>query len=498
MAEFTDSMKNIEFDDKFAENRKRLEAAFLQKFKVPKNFKAELRPYQTEGFEWLHRAAAWGVGAILADDMGLGKTIQCLAFLTDRAKIGPALVVAPASVCRNWMAETEKFAPALTPYLFSENDREKLLKKAKPGDLIIVTYDMMTRESELFISKKWATVVLDEAQAIKNRATKRSETVMQLDSDCRLLMSGTPVENHLGELWNLMQFANPGLLGSLDSFNEKFAMPIEKLKDDSRRDQLRRLVQPFILRRRKDEVLKELPAKTEITLNVELSPEERAFYEALRRRAIATIEGDDDNTGGKHLKILAQIMKLRRAACHPKLADENSGFVESSKLRLFGEVVEELLENGHRALVFSQFVSHLAILEEYLQKKKITYQYLDGSTPLAKRQERIEKFQAGEGDLFLISLKAGGTGLNLTGADYVIHMDPWWNPAVEDQATDRAHRIGQTKPVTVYRIVAENTIEEKILQLHAKKRDLADALLTGADGGAKLSADDLMGLLRER
>jgi SNF2 family DNA or RNA helicase len=498
MSEFTDAMKNIEFDEKFAENRKRLEAAFLQKFKVPKNFKAELRPYQTEGFEWLHRAAAWGVGAILADDMGLGKTIQCLAFLTDRAKIGPALVVAPASVCRNWMAETEKFAPALTPYLFSENDREKLLKKAKPGDLIIVTYDMMTRESELFISKKWATVVLDEAQAIKNRATKRSETVMQLDSDCRLLMSGTPVENHLGELWNLMQFANPGLLGSLDNFNEKFAMPIEKLKDSNRQDQLRRLVQPFILRRRKDEVLKELPAKTEITLNVQLSPEERAFYEALRRRAIEAMESDDDKTGGKHLKILAQIMKLRRAACHPKLADENSGFVESSKLRLFGEVVEELLENGHRALVFSQFVSHLAILEEYLQKKKITYQYLDGSTPLAKRQERIEKFQAGEGDLFLISLKAGGTGLNLTGADYVIHMDPWWNPAVEDQATDRAHRIGQTKPVTVYRIVAENTIEEKILQLHAKKRDLADALLTGADGGAKLSADDLMGLLRER
>jgi SNF2 family DNA or RNA helicase len=374
-----------------------------------------------------------------------------------------------------------------------------MIDEAKKGDIIVVTYDLMAREAEHFIQKKWATVILDEAQNIKNRSTRRSETAMQLQSDFKLIMTGTPLENHLGELWNLFQFANPGLLGSLDSFNERFAIPIEKYRDDNRRDQLRRLVQPFILRRRKDEVLKELPEKTEITLRVELSLEERAFYEALRRSAMEklTSSGNDVGGGEKHLRILAEIMRLRRAACHPNLVDANAGFVDSSKLRLFGDIVEELLDNGHKALVFSQFVTHLALLEAYLKKKKVKYQYLDGQTALPTRQKRIEAFQRGEGDLFLISLKAGGVGLNLTAADYVIHMDPWWNPAVEDQATDRAHRIGQEKPVTVYRLVAEDTIEEKILKLHEHKRDLADGLLSGADMSARLSADELLKLITE-
>jgi SNF2 family DNA or RNA helicase len=321
---------------------------------------------------------------------------------------------------------------------------------------------------------------------------------MKLQGDFRLIMTGTPLENHMGELWNLFQFANPGLLGSIEEFNERFALPIEKYRDETRREQLRRLVQPFILRRRKDEVLRELPAKTEITLRVALSPQERAFYEALRRNALESLmEETDKGAGEKHLQILAQIMRLRRAACHPNLADIQAGFSTSSKLELFAEIVNELLDNGHKALVFSQFVGHLEILKNYLKKKKISFQYLDGQTPLAKRQQSIEAFQSGNGDLFLISLKAGGTGLNLTAADYVIHMDPWWNPAVEDQATDRAHRIGQAKPVTVYRLVAEQTIEEKILHLHAHKRDLADSLLTGADVSAKLTAEDLLKLIAE-
>lgn len=495
--DFTDALQYLKIDTKFKENQERLKTAFSKKFRISKKFQATLRPYQQEGFQWLHRCATWGVGACLADDMGLGKTIQALALLTDRAKLGPALVVAPASVCRNWMAETKKFAPTLKPILFGEGDRQAVIKKAKKGDVIIVTYDLMTREGASFIEKTFATIILDEAQAIKNRATKRSEIAMSLQGDFKIAMTGTPVENHLGELWNLFQFINPGLLGSLDSFNKRFALPIEKNKDQNRREQLRKLLQPFILRRKKDEVLKDLPAKTEITLTATLSTEERAFYEALRRNALDKLANDDSHGGQKHLRILAEIMKLRRAACHPKLADKTANFIESAKLQLFSGIVEELLANGHKALVFSQFVGHLTILEAHLKKHKISYQYLDGSTPLAKRQQRIEAFQAGEGAIFLISLKAGGTGLNLTAADYVLHMDPWWNPAVEDQATDRAHRIGQERPVTVYRLVAEGTIEEKILQLHEKKRDLADSLLAGTDVSAKLTAADLLNLIAE-
>ncbi len=496
---FTELLQDFKGSEKFKENKERLQKAFSKKHRVPKAFNATLRPYQQEGFQWLHRCSNWGVGACLADDMGLGKTVQALAFLTDRAKLGPALVAAPASVCRNWRTETERFAPKLKPILFGEGDRATTIKKAKKGDLIIVTYDLMAREDKLFTEKEFATIILDEAQAIKNRATRRSKTAMQLKGDFKMVMTGTPIENHLGELWNQFQFINPGLLGSIDSFNERFALPIEKYKDDNRREQLRRLVQPFILRRRKSEVLKDLPPKTEITLTVQLPPDERAFYEALRRNAIEKLieSGEEVQAGQQHLRILAEIMRLRRAACHPTLADKSAGFTNSAKLELFGEIVDELLENGHKALVFSQFVGHLEILEKYLKKKKVSYQYLDGSTPLKKREQRIDAFQAGEGDIFLISLKAGGTGLNLTAADYVIHTDPWWNPAVEDQASDRAHRIGQDRPVTVYRLVAENTIEEKILELHAKKRDLADSLLAGTDVSAKLTAKDLLGLLKD-
>ena len=494
---FADALDMFNADKKYKESLNKLTESFRKDYTVPENFNASLREYQREGYVWLQRCAAWGVGVCLADDMGLGKTVQALAFLVDRAENGPALVVAPTSVCRNWIAETEKFAPTLKPILFGEGDRQAMIEQAGAGDLIITTYDLMTRESDTFSKKKFNTIILDEAQAIKNRSTKRSETAMLLQADFKMVMTGTPVENHLGELWNLFQFINPGFLGSIERFNEKFSIPIEKYGDAARRNQLKNLVQPFILRRKKDQVLKELPEKTEITLSVDLTPEERAFYEALRRKALASLENNADLEGGKkHLQILAEISRLRRAACHPRLVDDNADFIESSKLRMFGEVVDELLENGHKALVFSQFVTHLAILREYLDGKNIRYQYLDGSTPMQKRQDNINAFQKGEGDLFLISLKAGGVGLNLTAADYVIHMDPWWNPAVEDQATDRAHRIGQEKPVTVYRIVTTNTIEEKIIKMHESKRDLADSLLSGADISARLNADELLALIR--
>jgi superfamily II DNA or RNA helicase len=490
-------LPQLEVDAAFGANLQRLKGAFSQQFDLPDGFVARLRPYQFAGYEWLRRCAEAGFGACLADDMGLGKTIQALALLVARAALGPALVVAPASVCRNWESEARKFAPALRPLLFGAGDRAAMIAEAGPGDLVIVTYDLMAREGEQFTAKQFATAILDEAQSIKNRLTKRSATAMALQARFRIIMTGTPVENHLGELWNLFHFANPGLLGTIEHFTETYSIPIEKYGDRQRREELRRLLQPFILRRRKDEVLADLPAKTEITLHVEPSPEELAFYEALRRKAVETLEGQDTaNAGERHLRILAELMRLRRAACHPALVEAGSGFASSAKLRQFEELVDELLDNGHRALVFSQFVDHLKLLEKVLKKKKIAYQYLDGQTALPTRQKRIQAFQGGDGHIFLISLKAGGVGLNLTAADYVIHMDPWWNPAVEDQATDRAHRIGQEKPVTVYRVVTAGTIEEKILKLHEHKRDLADALLAGTDRSARLTADELLELLR--
>lgn len=300
------------------------------------------------------------------------------------------------------------------------------------------------------------------------------------------------MENHLGELWNLMDFINPGMLGTAESFAARFAVPIERDGDRAARQGLKRLVAPFILRRTKAQVLTELPAKTETILRIEPSDDEVALYEALRLRALEQLA---ETAAGKPktLQILGEIMRLRRACCHPKLVLPDST-IESSKLSQVLETIQELRSGKHRALIFSQFVDHLQLLREQLDLREITYQYLDGSTPARARKDRVDAFQAGEGEVFLISLKAGGTGLNLTSADYVIHLDPWWNPAVEDQASDRAHRIGQQRPVTIYRMVLAGTIEEKILELHATKRDLAESLLEGTDRSGKLTTEELLQL----
>ncbi|MEN8189399.1 MAG: DEAD/DEAH box helicase [Thermodesulfobacteriota bacterium] len=462
---------------------------------LPSTLQAELRDYQIDGFNWLARLAQWGVGGCLADDMGLGKTIQSLAIMLSLAADGPSLVVAPTSVSTNWESEANRFTPTLTIKSLTGKDRPQIIKNLGKFDLLITTYTLLQQENELLSQVKWQTVILDEAQAIKNAATKRSKAAMALQAHFKLITTGTPIENHLGELWNLFHFINPGLLGTLVRFNERYAIPIERFNDREARLKLKKLIRPFILRRIKSQVLEELPPRTEITLLVEMSDEERHFYEALRQNALEMLEGNSDKKG-RHLQILTEIMKLRQACCNPRLINEDVT-IPSAKLDVFGSVIEELLGGRHKALVFSQFIGHLKILREYLDERNIHYKYLDGSTSSAKRKQRVDDFQAGEGDLFLISLKAGGLGLNLTAADYVIHMDPWWNPAIEDQASDRAHRIGQERPVTIYRLVSKNTIEEKIVKLHQEKRDLAGSLLEGSDISAKMSSNDLLELIKE-
>ncbi len=500
-ASFIDEMAvqaaSLKADMEWKEHLKRLEDLKNFKPELPRTLQAELRDYQLEGFEWLARLSHWGVGACLADDMGLGKTIQALSILLTRASDGPSLVVAPASVCINWHSEIARFAPTLNAFQYAGKDRDSILGGLGPFDILICSYGMIQQDgvAEALKEIRWQMVVLDEAQSVKNMATKRSQAVMSLSAGFRLITTGTPVENHLGELWNLFRFLNPGLLGSLESFNRKFAIPIEKNNDRGARQRLKKLISPFLLRRMKSEVLDELPEKTDITLHVELSGKEKAFYEALRLNAIEKISGDKGiNPGQRHLQILAEIMKLRRACCNARLVEKSIDF-PSSKFAAFTEIVDELIENRHKALVFSQFVDHLSILKGYLEARNIPFQYLDGSTPMKERKAAMDGFQSGNGEIFLISLKAGGFGLNLTAADYVIHMDPWWNPAVEDQASDRAHRIGQQRPVTVYRLVAKDTIEEKIVDLHKHKRDLANSLLEDSDMSGKISADELLALI---
>ncbi|NRR29918.1 DEAD/DEAH box helicase [Oxalobacteraceae bacterium] len=467
---------------------------------LPSTLQAELRDYQLEGFNWLARLAHWGVGACLADDMGLGKTLQALALILSRAPQGPTLVIAPTSVCMNWISEAARFAPTLKVKLFGAGDRGEMLTSLQPFDLVVASYGLLQLESALFANVDWHTIVLDEAQAIKNGATKRSQAVMALKGGFRMVATGTPLENHLGELWNLFRFINPGLLGNLDQFNLRFAGPIERQQDHraevGARNRLRRLIQPFMLRRTKAQVLTELPSRTEITLEVDLSKEEMALYESLRRTALEKLAAVEGPAEKKSIQILAEIMKLRRACCNPQLVAPELNLA-SSKLAAFAHLLTGLLENRHKVLVFSQFVDHLTLIRAHLDEREIAYQYLDGSTPMLERKKRVDAFQGGSGDVFLISLKAGGMGINLTAADYVIHMDPWWNPAVEDQASDRAHRMGQLRPVTIYRLVARHTIEEGIVDLHQHKRDLADSLLEGSDTAARMSAGDMLNMLQE-
>ncbi|EWH10091.1 SNF2-like protein [Catenovulum agarivorans DS-2] len=474
---------------------------------VPSTLQAELRDYQQVGFDWASRLAHWGAGACLADDMGLGKTLQALAVLLSRASQGPSLVIAPTSVCFNWQQEVAKFAPTLNVKLFADHSgdqqRLSLLENLAEFDLVIISYGLLQRESDKLANVRWQTIIADEAQALKNPLAKRSKAAFQLKGEFKMITTGTPIENDLTELWSLFKFVNPGLLGNLKEFGRRFIQPIANAKEDKiaahkARQSLKTLIAPFILRRMKNQVLTELPPRTDINLAVELSSDEQNFYQALRLTAIDNISqaAANSNAAEHRIKMLAELTKLRQACCNAKLVMAEST-IPSAKLAALDELLDELQQNKHKALIFSQFVGHLQLIKQHIENKGLSYQYLDGSTPQKQRQQAVNAFQNGEGDVFLISLKAGGSGLNLTAADYVIHMDPWWNPAVEEQASDRAHRLGQQRPVTIYRLIAKNTIEEKIVALHQNKRDLADKLLAGNEQALPLSVEDMLAMLKE-
>jgi SNF2 family DNA or RNA helicase len=499
-----DGLEEASLCAEFEQMRARIARATGLQIRLPRGLSADLRDYQKEGFRWLSRLAEWRMGGVLADDMGLGKTLQALAVLLRRKDEGPALVIAPTSVCFNWIREAERFAPDLVFHELRESvDWEASIAALGAGDVLLASYGITVRNIDALSGRRFATLVLDEAQAIKNAVSQRAQAVRRLEADFRFALTGTPLENHLGELWSLMRIVTPGLLGSWEQFRARFAIPIERHGRTDRRQALSRLLRPYVLRRTKAQVAPELPPRTEVRHDVVLGDAERSLYDAARAAILKRLARPEPAAGSAHapgsdrrFEVFAALTRLRQLACHPRLVDgrfEGS----SAKLDALMHLLRELADEGHRALVFSQFTSHLALVREVLDAEKIEYVYLDGETPARERAVRVDRFQNSEVPFFLISLKAGGTGLNLMAADYVIHLDPWWNPAVEDQATDRAHRIGKTKPVTVIRLVARGTVEDAILALHADKRALVADVLDGTGAAAKLGIDELVGLIRQ-
>jgi superfamily II DNA or RNA helicase len=459
----------------------------------PDGFGAHLRPYQREGLAWLGFLAEAGLGGILADDMGLGKTVQVLAHLLAEKQHGrlrqPALVIAPTSLVGTWRSEAARFAPALSVLVVHGPERAGLHAEVPRHDLVISTYPLLLRDREALLAHAYSVLVLDEAQAIKNARSQAARIVREFQAQQRIAMTGTPLENHLGELWATFDAVEPGLLGSEKHFTRFFRTPIEKHGNADRRERLKRRVAPLLLRRRKEDVLTELPPKTEITRSVELEGEQRALYETLRLAQHERVREEVRKRGlaQSGIVVLDALLKLRQACCDPRLVKlEGARRVkQSAKLDHLLELLDGLLDEGRRVLVFSQFAEMLKLIGTALDARRVRWQALTGDTPGTQRSDLIARFQAGAMPVFLISLKAGGVGLNLTAADTVIHYDPWWNPAVERQATDRAHRIGQDKPVFVYKLICAGTVEEKIQALQQRKAELAEAML---DGGASRAA----------
>jgi superfamily II DNA or RNA helicase len=468
----------------------------------PRQLKATLREYQKEGFSWLVFLHNANTGGILADDMGLGKTLQTIALLCwvkAKEKHGLHLVVAPTSVVPNWQREIEKFAPHLEVVVWQGADRHEQAQRAGEADVMITSYALLRRDEEFLSSLGFQYVILDEAQHIKNPLSATARAAKRLRAQRRLALTGTPIENRLSEFWSIFDFVSPNMLGSLKSFEETYGRPIER-GDLEAAQRLGAAVRPFIKRRTKKEVEKDLPSKIEQEIIVPLADEQAKLYKQIMKEVRDSVLSQVEEKGVQkaQIQILAALTRLRQVACDPRLLKLPGSFDqdESGKLAALRELVSEAISGGHRVLVFSQFVEMLKFIREAFDADGVVYEYLDGSTPAEDRQKRVDRFNHDPAvQVFLISLKAGGTGLNLTSADTVIHFDPWWNPAVEDQATDRAHRIGQTKVVTVYRLIAKGTVEEKILTLGEKKRALVENVLSsdgaGLKGLTKADVDDL-------
>lgn len=465
---------------------------------VPAELEGVLRPYQKVGFQWLKTLESCGFGGILADEMGLGKTVQVIAFLStaDRGRTGlPSLVVCPASLILNWKDELSRFAPALKVSLVmgSADERERRIRQEEESDVWITSYELLRQDIEKYQGRPFYCCILDEGQHIKNQSTLTSKAVKRVECRQRFVLTGTPIENRLSELWNLFDFLMPGYLFSHKSFVEKLEKPVVKSGDQEAAAQLRRLVQPFMLRRLKRDVLKELPPKMEHIRRIPLSDAERRVYHAAASHARQSLGSD----GQGKLEILAALTQLRQICCVPGLCFENYDG-PNSKLEAALELCAGMVENGHQILLFSQFTTMLDRVRQGLDELGISHFTLQGSTPKEKRAQLVRAFNAGEASVFLISLKAGGTGLNLTAADVVIHYDPWWNMAAQEQATDRAHRIGQQASVQVYKLIAEDTIEERILELQAQKASLMDTISGGEGAGIlDMSREDLLALLDE-
>jgi SNF2 family DNA or RNA helicase len=463
---------------------------------------ADLRPYQKEGVQWLQHLREHGAGGILADDMGLGKTLQTIAHVLAEKRAGrldkPAMVITLTSLVGNWARELARFAPELKVLKLQGPQRKTKFVEIPQHDVVITTYPLVTRDRDELGAHELHLLILDEAHAIKNSTAQAADAVRALTARHRICLSGTPIENHLGELWSLFDFLNPGMLGTTEEFRLKFRTPIEDQGDSKRLMVLRDQVRPYVLRRTKDTVAKELPPKTELVRAVELTGAQRELYESIRIAAHADVRQHIKQRGlrGATIAILDALLKLRQVCCDPRIASVEAarGVEGSAKLELLLEMIQTQLAEGRRILVFSSFARMLALISESLLGKGIGHVTLTGQT--ADRQKPIDAFQNGRADVFLISLKAGGTGLNLTSADTVIHYDPWWNPAAQAQATDRAYRIGQTKPVFAYNLIAAGSVEDRMLALQRHKRRLADAILeqgAGAAGGlTERDVDDLL------